>query len=126
MDLLQSALQDEVVFNYEQMDFGDISSDLPDMMMMSDDDIPDHVDVSDAIWFAQTFPLTLPKNNQYKVIYPKHAMNIIYYQTRCYLDILFTLVEIIMLMVIFRVCICVHITIHLQRNNMAMGPLWYK
>ena len=53
MDLLQSTLQNEAVFNYEQMDFSDISSDLPDiMMMMSDADIPDLTDVSDAVWFA--------------------------------------------------------------------------
>ena len=40
----------EAVFNYEQMDFSDISSDLPDiMMMMSDTDIPDLADVSDPV-----------------------------------------------------------------------------
>ena len=35
------------------MDFSDISSDLPDIMMMTSDvDIPDLDDVSDAVWFA--------------------------------------------------------------------------
>ena len=44
------------------MDFGDISSDLPDMMTpISDDDIPDLVDISDSehldniqhrVWFT--------------------------------------------------------------------------
>ena len=53
MDLLQSTLQNEAVFNYDLMDFSDISSDLPDIMMMaSDADIPDLDDVSDAVWFA--------------------------------------------------------------------------
>ena len=53
MDLLQSMEQNETVFNYEQMDFSDISSDLPDIMMMtSDADIPDLADVSDAVWFT--------------------------------------------------------------------------
>ena len=53
-------LQDEAVLNYELMDFSDISSDLPDIMMtMSDDDIPDLVDISECLdniqhgeWFA--------------------------------------------------------------------------
>ena len=45
--------KNEAVFNYKQMDFSDISSDLPDiMMMMSDADIPDITDVLDAVWFA--------------------------------------------------------------------------
>ena len=53
MDLLQSTPWNAVVFNYEQMDFSDISSDLPDiMMMMSDTDIPHPTDVSDAVWFT--------------------------------------------------------------------------
>ena len=46
MDLLQSTPQHEAVLNYEQMDFCNISSDLPDIMTtMSDDDIPDLVDI---------------------------------------------------------------------------------
>ena len=53
MDLLQSTLQNEALFNYKQMDFSDISSDLQDIMMTtSDADIPDLADVSDAVWFA--------------------------------------------------------------------------
>ena len=53
MDLLQSIPQNEAVFNYKQMDLSDISLDLLDiMMMMSDADIPDLADVSDAVWFA--------------------------------------------------------------------------
>ena len=40
----------------------DISSYLPDIMMMaSDHDIPDIADVLDAVWIAKTFSLTLPK-----------------------------------------------------------------
>ena len=35
------------------MDFSDISSDLPDIMMTtSNTDIPDFDDVADAVWFA--------------------------------------------------------------------------
>ena len=62
MDLLQSMPQNEAVVNYEQMDFSDISADIPDMMAtVSDDDIPDLVDLShseqldniqDEAWFA--------------------------------------------------------------------------
>ena len=53
MDLLQSTLRNKAVFYYKQMDFSDISSDLPDIMMMiSDTDIPDLTDVLDAVWFA--------------------------------------------------------------------------
>ena len=62
MDLPQSTPQDAAVFHYELMDFSDISSDLPDVMMTtSDDDIPDLVDISDSkcldniqhgVWFA--------------------------------------------------------------------------
>ena len=53
IDLLQSTPQNEAVYDYEQMDFSDISSDLPDIMMMaSDTDIPDLVDVLDAVWLA--------------------------------------------------------------------------
>ena len=40
-------------FNYEQMDFSDISSDHPDIMMTtSDADIHDLANVSDAVWFV--------------------------------------------------------------------------
>ena len=52
-DLLQSIPQNEAVFNYNQMDLSDISSDLPDIMMtMSDAGIPDLADVSDAVWLV--------------------------------------------------------------------------
>ena len=57
-----STPQDAVVFHYEQMDFSDISSDLPDIMMTTGDgDIPDLEDISDSehldniqygVWFA--------------------------------------------------------------------------
>ena len=60
MDLPQSTPQDEAVLNYELMDFSDISSDLPDIIMiMSDNDIPDLVEFYECldnmqcgIWFA--------------------------------------------------------------------------
>ena len=53
MDILQSTLQNETVFNYDLMDFSDISSDLPDIIMMtSDTDIPELDDVLDVVWFA--------------------------------------------------------------------------
>ena len=53
MDLLQSTLQNEAVFNYNPMDISDIESDLPDIMMItSDADIPDLDDVSDAVCFT--------------------------------------------------------------------------
>ena len=58
MDLSQSMLQGATVLNYKLMDFSDISSYPPDIMMtMSDNDIPYPVDVSDsehldAVWFA--------------------------------------------------------------------------
>ena len=53
MDLLQSTQQNGAVFNHEQMDFSDISSPFPDIMMtMSDADIPDLADVLDAVWFT--------------------------------------------------------------------------
>ena len=53
IDLLQSTPWNEAVFYYNLMDFSNISSDLPDIMMTtSDNDIPNLVDVSDAIWFA--------------------------------------------------------------------------
>ena len=52
MDLLQTTPWNEAVFYYDLMDFSDISSDLPDIMMTtSDNDIPDLVDVLDAVWF---------------------------------------------------------------------------
>ena len=53
MDLLQSTPQNEAVFNYDPLDFSDISSDLPDIMTTTSDiDIPDFNDVSDAVWFT--------------------------------------------------------------------------
>ena len=61
MDLPQSTPQDAAVFCYELMDFSDISSDLPDIMMTSDNNISDLVNISDAeylddnqhkVWFA--------------------------------------------------------------------------
>ena len=58
MDFPQSTPKAEAVFHYELMDFSDISSNLPGIMMtMSYDDIPNLVDVSDseyldAVWFA--------------------------------------------------------------------------
>ena len=60
MDLPQSTPQGATVLNYELMDFSDISSDLPDIMMTtSDDDIPNLVYISEHldniqhdIWFA--------------------------------------------------------------------------
>ena len=56
MDLLQSMQQNEAVFNYDLIDFNDISSNLSDIMMMtSDADIPYFDDVSDAVWFTYTF-----------------------------------------------------------------------
>ena len=53
MDLLQYMPQNEAVFPYSPMDFSDISSDLPDIMMTTSDiDIHDLDDVSDVVWFA--------------------------------------------------------------------------
>ena len=52
MDLTQSTTQNEAVFYHDPMDFIDISSDLLDIMTTSDNDIPDLVDVSDAVWFT--------------------------------------------------------------------------
>ena len=52
MDLPQSTPQAGAVLNHEQIDFCDISSDLPDIMTMSGNDIPDLVYISDAVWFA--------------------------------------------------------------------------
>ena len=50
MDLLHSTPQGEAVSNYKLMDFSDISSDLPETVMMtSDNDIPDLADVLDAL-----------------------------------------------------------------------------
>ena len=47
MDLPQSTPQGAAIFCYEVMDFSDISSNLPDIMMTtSDDDIPDLEDIS--------------------------------------------------------------------------------
>ena len=49
MDLPQSTPQDAAVCCYEQMDFSDISSGLPDIMTTThDDDIPDLVHISDS------------------------------------------------------------------------------
>ena len=49
IDLPQSTSQDAAVFCYKQMDFSDISSDLPDIMRTtSDDDIPDLEDISNS------------------------------------------------------------------------------
>ena len=43
----------EAMFNYDPLDFSDISSDLPDIMMTTSDvDIPDLDDVLDAVWFV--------------------------------------------------------------------------
>ena len=43
----------EAVFNYNPMDFSDISSDPPDIMTTtSDADIPDPDGIKDAVWFA--------------------------------------------------------------------------
>ena len=68
MDLPQSTPQCAAVFYNELMDFSDISSDLPVIMMKtSDGDIPDLVNISDSEhldniqhreWLAQTFYLT--------------------------------------------------------------------
>ena len=56
MDLLQSTPQNEAVFNYDQMDFSEISSDLQDIMTItSDTDIPNLDDVSDAVWYAKHY-----------------------------------------------------------------------
>ena len=51
MDLLPSTRQNEAVFNYEQMDFIYIWSDLCDIMMTTSE-IMDLADVSDAVWFT--------------------------------------------------------------------------
>ena len=94
MDLPHSTPQEAAVINYELMDFSDISSDLPEIMTtMSDNDIPDLVDNLDSehldniqhdVWFAYTSYLTLPKNNQHRIVYIKHVMNIVYtIKTRC-------------------------------------------
>ena len=49
IDLPQSTPQDAAVVYYEQMDFSDISSDFPDIMMTTSDyDIPDLEDISDS------------------------------------------------------------------------------
>ena len=45
--------QNEGVFNYNLMDFSDITSDLPDIMTTtSDTDIHELEDVFDAAWFT--------------------------------------------------------------------------
>ena len=50
MDLPQSTPQGTTVLNYMQMDFSDISSDFPDIMMTtSDDDIPNLADISECL-----------------------------------------------------------------------------
>ena len=72
------------VLNYKQMDFSDISSDFPDIMMkVSGDDIPDLLDISECldniqheVWYAKIFLLTPPKITKimmYKDVYPKHV-----------------------------------------------------
>ena len=49
MDLPQFTPQGATVLNFELMDFSDISSDLPDIMMTtSDNDILDLGDISDS------------------------------------------------------------------------------
>ena len=49
MDLPQSTLQDAAVFYYELMDFSDVSSDIPDIMMTtSDDNILGLANISDS------------------------------------------------------------------------------
>ena len=49
MDLLQSTPQGAIVLNYEQIDFSDIPSDFPDIMMTtSDNDIPDFEDIPNS------------------------------------------------------------------------------
>ena len=74
MDLPQSTPQNEAVFNYEQMDFSHISSDLPDIMTMtSDADIPDLDDDLDAVWFAWTISLTLPKSEKASLYIQYHT-----------------------------------------------------
>ena len=53
MDLWQSTPHNEAMFNYNPMDFSGISSDLPDIIIItSDADITDLDDVSDAVWFT--------------------------------------------------------------------------
>ena len=51
-DILQLIPQNEAVFNCKQMDFSDISSDLPEIIMASDTDIPDLAVVLDAVQFT--------------------------------------------------------------------------
>ena len=97
MDLPQSTQQGVTVFNYEQMDFSNISSDIPDIRMKtSDNDNSDLVDISKH-----------PDNMQHESILHKHSLWILnFIQTRCYLDIPFILVQIIMLVIVYGVCIC--------------------
>ena len=76
VDSLQSMPWNVAVLNYKQMDISDISADLPDIMTtMSDDDIPDLVDLSNSEHLD---------NIQQKT----YHVQCIYYQTRCQLDIL--------------------------------------
>ena len=87
MDLPQSTPQDAAVFCYELMDFSDISSDLPDIMMTTSDDyIPDLVNISDSecldniqhrVWFALTLLLTKIKIT-IQDLYIMHAVKIVY------------------------------------------------
>ena len=50
MDLLQSMPKSETMFNYDPMDFSDISSGLPDIMTTtSDTDLPNLDDIMDAV-----------------------------------------------------------------------------
>ena len=113
MDLLQSTPWDEAVFNYEQMDFSETSSDLPNIMTTtSDNDIPNLVDISKCLdniqheaWFEQTFSLTLPKITK-KMIYKDVCMNIIYIiKTRCSLNIPFVKCKLLYWYIVYRVCI---------------------
>ena len=59
VDLPQSTAQGTTVLNYKLTDFSDISLDLPDIMMTSDNDIPHLVDIPEHLdniqheaWFA--------------------------------------------------------------------------
>ena len=89
MDLLQSTPWNEAVLNYEQMDFSDISADLPDIVTtMSDDDIPYHVDflnsehldnIQHKAWFAWTFSLTLAKITNTRLYSACHVQCVYYW-----------------------------------------------
>ena len=70
MGLLQYTPQNEAVFNYKQMDFSDISSDLPDIIMATDDnDIPDFDDASDASLVHVTIPIDPTYKWKIKIVY---------------------------------------------------------